>query len=68
MKDQKLENKGRRNFLMSAGVGSVGAAAVVAKGLSTQAPQPTGADSAGKQSGGYAETRHIRNYYRTARV
>ncbi len=57
----------RRRFLLAAGVGS--ASAVVA--VSTAGSGKTAAKPAGlvaKKTGSYEETRHISNYYRTARV
>lgn len=71
--DAKLDNKKanlkRRSFLLTLGAGSAGAAAVVA-GAGSGAPlalqQAVKAEVAPGQ--GYAESEHIRNYYRTTRT
>jgi hypothetical protein len=68
MKDQKPENLKRRGFLLAAGVGSAGAVAAVAVGVGKEKTGPVTTVSAEEKAGGYAETRHISNYYRTARV
>lgn len=69
MNDNKPENLKRRGFLLAAGVGSAGAVAVVAAGLGQDAAKPVvTAVSDQEKAGGYAETAHISNYYRTARV
>ena len=67
MKDQKPENLRRRGFLLAAGVGGAGAVAAVAVGAD-KAATPVATVSPEEKAGGYAETRHVSNYYRTARV
>jgi hypothetical protein len=42
--------------------------AAVAVGVGKEATGPVTTVSAEEKAGGYAETRHISNYYRTARV
>jgi hypothetical protein len=63
------ESKGRlsrRNFLLAAGAGTAaGAAALVAK-APVQAPAVT--DKSKRATQGYAESQHIRDYYRSAKV
>ena len=68
MKKQTPENLKRRGFLLAAGVDRAGAVAAVAIRVGTEPAAP--ASSAGKadKAGGYAETPHISNYYRRARV
>lgn len=57
----------RRNFLLAVGAGgAAGAAAIVAN--SVPQAQPVAAASDKKRGKGYAETAHVRNYYRTAKV
>lgn len=64
----KSGNLKRRNFLLAAGLGLGGAAAVAigAKALVKEAPAAPPADRPSDQ--GYQATEHVRNYYRTARV
>ena len=68
MKEQQPKNLKRRGFLLAAGVGSAGAVAAVAVGAGRQEAPAAVATSEEKTGGGYAETRHVSNYYRTARV
>jgi NhaP-type Na+/H+ or K+/H+ antiporter len=68
MKDQKPENLKRRGFLLSAGVGGVGAVAAVAIVSGRQPETPVAVVKPEDKAGSYAETRHVSNYYRTARV
>jgi nitrous oxide reductase len=68
MNDKQPENLKRRGFLLAAGVGSAGAVAAVATGLGKESPAPVAVVTEAEKKGGYAETRHINNYYRTARV
>ncbi|MGH6743219.1 MAG: formate dehydrogenase [Casimicrobiaceae bacterium] len=61
-------NLKRRGFLLTLGVGGVGAAAVAARSMSSGViPAASEADvpAGGK---GYAMTEHVRRYYRTAKV
>ena len=68
MTDKKPENLKRRGFLLAAGVGSAGAVAAVAVGVGKETAKPATTVSAEEKAGGYAETRHVSNYYRTARI
>lgn len=68
MKDQKPENLQRRGFLLAAGVGSAGAVAAVAVGVGKEAAKPVSTAQADTKTGAYAETAHVSNYYRTARI
>ncbi len=68
MPEKKPENLKRRGFLLAAGVSGAGAVAAVAVGASKETAQPVAALKAEEKTSGYAETRHISNYYRTARV
>lgn len=68
MKDQKPENLKRRGFLLAAGVGSAGAVAAVAVGVGKDTAQPVATVKAEDKTGAYAETAHVSNYYRTARI
>lgn len=67
--DNQQTNLKRRGFLLAAGVGSAGAVAV-ATGIAGKdaAPPAAAAKAPEKSGGGYEETRHVSNYYRTARV
>lgn len=62
-------NLKRRSFLLTLGAGGAGAAAVVV-GVTRAAPealqQAVKADD--EKGQGYAESAHVRNYYRTTRV
>lgn len=68
MTEKKPENLKRRGFLIAAGVGSAGAVAAVAVGVGKEKAKPVTTVSAEEKAGQYEETRHISNYYRTARV
>lgn len=60
----------RRTFLFAAGAtaGATGAAALAAVALRDAAPPPS-IDTTDKRDGaGYAESAHVRNYYRTTRI
>ena len=61
-------NLKRRGFLFAAGVGSAGAVAAVAVGIGKETSKPVTIVTAEEKASGYAETQHINNYYRTARV
>ncbi|WP_439537907.1 formate dehydrogenase [Methyloversatilis sp.] len=61
-------NLKRRHFLLTAGVGGVGAAAAVVAVRSTGEAEPATDLTAKNEKGGYRMTEHIANYYRTARV
>ena len=60
-------NLKRRGFLLTLGVGGVGAAAVAARAMSGAAidAEPAVTATDGK---GYAVTEHVRRYYRTMKV
>lgn len=68
MTDKKPENLKRRGFLLAAGVGGAGAVAAVAVGVGKETAKPVTTVGAEDKTGSYSETRHISNYYRTARV
>ncbi len=57
----------RRNFLIGAGLGSVGAAAAL---VGAGAIKPTAEPTAEKEveGKGYRETEHVRRYYGTTRI
>ncbi|HTJ95914.1 MAG TPA: hypothetical protein VL381_00460 [Rhodocyclaceae bacterium] len=65
----KAPDNKRRNFLIGAGVGSVGAAAALVSGgaikPAVEAPSTLEAEDKSK---GYRETEHIRRYYSTTRL
>ncbi len=68
MQENKPGNLKRRGFLLAAGVGSAGVvAAAVTVSTTREAAKPQLAASEDK-TGGYEETRHISNYYRSARI
>ncbi len=63
---EATSRKSRRNFLLAATAGSAAAAAAV---VAQRVPTPAAAPDGSKRSGaGYAESAHIRNYYRTTKV
>ena len=68
MKHQKPENLKRRGFLLAAGVGGAGAVAAVAAGVGKEAAKPAATVKAEDKAGTYAETEHVANYYRIARI
>jgi NhaP-type Na+/H+ or K+/H+ antiporter len=61
-------NLKRRHFLLTAGVGGVGAAAAVVAVRTTGDSKEATAPTAQKDTRGYRMTEHIASYYRTARV
>jgi hypothetical protein len=67
MTDKKPENLKRRGFLLAAGVGSAGAVAV-AVGVGKEKAAPVATVKPEDKVGSYEESRHVSNYYRTARV
>lgn len=67
MNNQETNLK-RRGFLFAAGVGSAGAVAAVAVGIGKEAAKPVTTVKVEEKTSGYAETQHVTNYYRTARV
>ena len=68
MTDKKPENLKRRGFLLAAGVGGAGAVAAVAVGIGKEKAPPVATVKPEDKAGSYEETRHVSNYYRTARV
>lgn len=69
LKTEKANLK-RRSFLLTLGAGSAGAAAVVVVGAGSSAPQALqqAVKAEVAKGPGYAESEHVRNYYRTTRV
>jgi hypothetical protein len=61
-------NLKRRGFLLTLGVGSVGAAAVAARSLTGAVVDPEPDAATSTDGKGYAVTEHVRRYYRTMRV
>jgi hypothetical protein len=68
-KEAKQANLQRRNFLLTLGAGSAGAAAVVV-GAAASAPQvlQQAVKTDAEPGQGYALSEHVRNYYRTTRI
>ena len=68
LKTEKADLK-RRSFLLTLGAGGAGAAAL-AVGAGSGAPQvlQQAVKTADEKGSGYAESEHVRNYYRTTRV
>jgi hypothetical protein len=64
MKTTKPTN--RRNFLISAGLGSAGVAAAVATG--GVKPATGRKEAAAAQPSGYHDSEHIQKYYKTTKV
>ena len=60
-----VSRKSRRNFLLAVTAG--GAATAVAV-VAQKAPTATAPDKSKRKGAGYAESAHIRNYYRTTKV
>ena len=65
---KKMTDLQRRRFLLSASLGGAGAVVIVAGAGDTATPAPATAAGAAAKPGGYSETAHVRNYYRTTRV
>jgi hypothetical protein len=61
-------NLKRRGFLLTLGVGGVGAAAVAARSMTGTAIDADPAEAAPADGKGYAVTEHVRRYYRTMKV
>jgi hypothetical protein len=57
----------RRHFLLAAGAGSAATAAAIVASKSTPASRSPGSKDK-RATAGYAETDHVRDYYRTAKV
>ena len=64
---EKPDSK-RRNFLIGAGLGGVGAAAALAGGVVGVKPEAKPAAEAVAEGKGYQETEHVRRYYGTTRI
>jgi hypothetical protein len=63
---ERIRRLSRRHFLLAAGAGSAAtAAAIVAKTSPTATVAP---DKSKRATKPYAESQHIRDYYRTAKV
>ena len=61
-------NLKRRGFLLTLGVGGVGAAAVAARSMTGAAIDAEPAVTNSTDGKGYAVTEHVRRYYRTMKV
>ncbi|VIO72782.1 hypothetical protein CI1B_44290 [Bradyrhizobium ivorense] len=66
MRDEKKTTVGRRDFLRTVGVGTVGAGATLATPLITPA-QADSENDAEKRKARYKETDHVKAYYRVNR-
>ena len=62
---QSVSRKSRRNFLLAVTAGGAATAAAV---VARKAPTSAAPDKSRRAGAGYAESAHIRNYYRTTRV
>jgi hypothetical protein len=62
---EAVSRKSRRNFLLAVTAGGAATAAAVVAQKSRTAAAP---DKSKRAGAGYAESAHIRNYYRTAKV
>ena len=60
-----VSRKSRRNFLLAVTAGGAATAAAV---VAQKAPALATIDKSKRATAGYAESAHIRNYYRTAKV
>lgn len=65
MKTKRIED--RRKFLLAAGLGGAGAAAIVAGVKGKKAPA-SGSAQAATTEDGYRATEHILKYYKTTQV
>ena len=65
MKTKRTED--RRKFLLAAGLGGAGAAALVA-GVKAKRASPAGGARAAAAPDGYRATEHILKYYKTTQV
>ena len=66
--ETKKANLKRRSFLLTLGAGGAGAAAALVAGSGTQQVLPPVAKVDAEKGQGYAESAHVRNYYRTTRT
>lgn len=60
-----VSRKSRRNFLLAVTAGGAATAAAV---VAHKAPTASATGASPRKGAGYAESVHIRNYYRTAKV
>ena len=60
-----VARKSRRNFLLAVTAGGAATAAAV---MAQKAPTAAMPDKSKRAGAGYAESAHIHNYYRTAKV
>jgi len=58
----------RRRFLLALGAGGAGAAAAAAAALPAMAAAQSATALPTDQDTGYRETKHVRDYYRTAKL
>ncbi len=64
--NQRIRRLSRRNFLLAAGAGTAATAAAI---VATTSPgAPSAPDNSKRATKPYAETQHMRDYYRTAKV
>ncbi len=61
-KKEQLKKADRRNFLKTAGIGSVVGGAAIVMGTPAQA-----AKSSPKNGAGYTETEHVQTYYKSTK-
>jgi len=62
---EAVSRKSRRNFLLAVTAGGAATAAAV---VARKAPTAATSDKSKRSGAGYAESAHIRNYYRTTKV
>lgn len=65
--NEKNSKVSRRSFLLSVGAGGAAGAAALVVGNKTSAPAQNASNDK-RSARGYAETAHVRNYYRTTKV
>lgn len=66
--DTKKANLQRRSFLLTLGAGSAGAAAALLAGSGAPQALAPAVKADAEKGQGYAESAHVRNYYRTTRT
>ena len=66
-KTQQPQRQGRRDFLRKVAVAGGSAAVVAAASKTVAAPAEPETKTAPKKSAAYAESEHVRAYYRTCR-
>jgi len=62
---EAVSRKSRRNFLLAVTAGGAATAAAV---ITQKAPDAAAPGKSKRSGAGYAESTHIRNYYRTTKV